>query len=188
VDNRLVLPGASDLVTGDVLPDLSFAQAVKLLDGTADSLNAAIVDSSGRQLVGGASTPTDAVAAASAVLAESFGMVWNGASWDRLRTPNVFKVVSAVAVTAGTPASVWTPTSGKKFRLLGFVLSLSVAGFVKLIDSAAEIFRTGAMPLGDGDEVISLGNGILSALANNILKIDVSATGTVNGTVFGVEE
>lgn len=188
MDNRIILPGGTVTATGDVLPDGSFTQAIKILDATNDSSLGLIVDSSGRAQVGGTVTPADAQASAASVLAEAFAMGYNGATWDRVRTPNVFKVVAAVAVTAATPVTIWTPTAGKKFRLMGFALSLSVAGFIKLIDSAAEVFRTGAMPAGDGDEVLSLGNGVLSALANNTLKIDVSATGTVTGTVWGTEE
>ena len=35
-------------------------------------------------------------------------------------TPDTLKVIDPVAVTAGTPATVWTPASGKKVRLRGW--------------------------------------------------------------------
>ena len=38
-------------------------------------------------------------------------------------SPDTFKIIDAVAITAGTPATVWTPASGKKVRLLGWALS-----------------------------------------------------------------
>ncbi len=132
-------------------------------------------------LADGASNPTTPMVGAAL-------LVWNGASWDRQRTPNVFKPVAAVAVTAGTPVNLWTPASGKKFRLMGFALSLSVAGAVILKDAAAELARTPSMAAGIGLVSPPMGNGYLSAAADNILKIDVTATGSVNGYVFGTEE
>ncbi|MGH9452365.1 MAG: hypothetical protein ACRD2O_00165 [Terriglobia bacterium] len=104
------------------------------------------------------------------------------------RTPNIFKTIAAVAVTAGTPVAIWTPAAGKKFRLMGFMLSLTVAGSVILDDSATEIIRTPLMAAGVGQSAPPMGNGILSAAANNILKADVSASGSVSGFVYGTEE
>ena len=39
----------------------------------------------------------------------------------------VFKRIPATAITAGTPLAVWTPTSGKKFRLMGYTLGSTIA-------------------------------------------------------------
>ena len=115
-------------------------------------------------------------------------MVWNGATWDRQRTPAVFKTIAAVAVTTGTPVAVWTPASGKKFRLMGFALSLSVAGAVLLKDATAEFIRTPLMAAGIGLVSPNMGNGYLSSAANNVLAIDASANGSVSGYVYGTEE
>ncbi|MBZ5700258.1 MAG: hypothetical protein LAN84_00265 [Acidobacteriia bacterium] len=104
------------------------------------------------------------------------------------RTPGVYKTIAAVSVTAGTPATLWTPTAGKKFRLMGYALSLSVAGSVILLDSATEVIRTPLLAAGIGQNSPHMGNGILSSAANNALKADVSASGTVSGFVFGTEE
>jgi hypothetical protein len=115
----------------------------------------------------------------------------NGATnnWYNQRTAIVFKTIAAVAVTAGTPVAIWTPTSGKKFRLMGYALSLSVAGAVILKDATTEMIRTCLMPAGIGQHCPpGMGNGILSALANNVLNADVSATGSISGFVFGTEE
>jgi hypothetical protein len=116
------------------------------------------------------------------------GYLFNGATLDRPRTPNTFKTLAALSVTAGTPQAGWTPTSGKKFRLMGFMLSLSVAGAVILKDSGTEVVRTCLMAAGAGLASPRMGNGILSAAANNVLNIDVTATGTVSGFLFGCEE
>ena len=120
--------------------------------------------------------------------------IYNGSLWDRLRTPAIFKTVAAVAVTAGTPVSIWTPASGKSFRFMGGCVSLSVAGSIIFKDgatagSATEIWRTPTLVAGSPYNIPeNIGNGILSAAANNQLWIDVTASGTVNGGVFGTEE
>lgn len=114
--------------------------------------------------------------------------VYNGSSWDRTRTSNVFKTLAAVAVTAGTPIAAWTPIAGKKFRLMGWCLSLSVAGSVIMKDATTELIRTPLMAAGIGISSPGMGNGILSATVNNVLNIDVTASGSVSGYVFGTEE
>jgi hypothetical protein len=113
-----------------------------------------------------------------------------GASvWVSQRTPVVFKPIAAVAVAVGTPVAIWTPATGKKFRVMGYALSLTVAGSVILKDAAAEIARTPLMAAGVGQPCPpGMGNGILSALANNVLTVDVTAAGSVSGFVFGTEE
>lgn len=116
--------------------------------------------------------------------------LFNGATWDRLRVANVFKPIPATAVTAGTGITIWTPTSGKKFRLMGWCISVTAAAEIIFGDNAVGtvIFRTGIHALNDPGQPASIGNGILSAAANNVLKLDVSANATVQGTVFGTEE
>lgn len=104
---------------------------------------------------------------------------------------NVFKTIAAVAITAGTPVAVWTPAAGKKFRVLGFMLSLSVAGSVILKDGGnanAEILRTPLMAAGVGLASPDLGRGVLGSAANGSLNLDASASGSVSGFVFGTEE
>ena len=113
---------------------------------------------------------------------------FDGAGWARVRTPNIFKSIASTSVTAGSPVAGWTPASGKKFRLMGYALSLSVAGSVVLQDATTEKIRTPLMPAGIGQPSPAMGNGILSAAANNSLNLDVTATGTVSGFLFGTEE
>ena len=113
----------------------------------------------------------------------------NGTSWDRARTPNVFINLNNVAINAET--TIWTPAAGKKFRLMGYSLtSGTVAGNVVLKDNTAGTtiftlpFGAAAVPL------ISppMGNGILSAAANNVLTATGAATQTLSGVIFGTEE
>jgi hypothetical protein len=115
-------------------------------------------------------------------------LAWNGSGWDRMRSVAVIKNIPAQAVTAGTPVGVWTPAAGKRFRLLGWALSLSVAGSVILKDQGAEFMRTPLMAAGVGLVSQVMANGYLSSAANNVLQIDVTASGNVSGFVYGIEE
>ncbi len=132
-------------------------------------------------LADGAANPTAPIAGAAE-------LVFNGATWDRKRVATVFKPIAAQAVTANTPVDVWTPATGKKFRLMGYALSLSVAGSVILKDNTTEILRTPLMAAGIGLVQPEMGNGILSAAADQVLKIDVTASGSVSGYLYGTEE
>lgn len=115
--------------------------------------------------------------------------VFNGGSFDRVRTPTTFVSIAAVAVTAGTPVAVWTPTGGRKFHLMGYAVSLSVAGAIIFKDGTTEIFRTQAMLAGTGvNNPANFGNGYASSSSNQALNIDVTASGTVQGFVFGTAE
>jgi hypothetical protein len=100
---------------------------------------------------------------------------------------NVVKTRADASITAGTPANLWTPASGKKFRLMRGQLSAGVAGQIILKDDTTEVIRSPQLAAG-GVWTFNLGNGVLSATVDNILKVDVSATGNVGGFVAGTEE
>ena len=130
------------------------------------------------------------------VLSNELG--FNGSTWDRVRVANIFH--SAVATAAGATA-VWTPTAGKSFRLMGYTISVSgtlaAAGtqVLQLLDAAAIIKRHNAtvqsVITGDTQIGADLGNGQLSAAANNVLNINLGtamATGSVAVNVWGTEE
>jgi len=114
---------------------------------------------------------------------------FNGATWDRVRLPNVSKDVNGVSIT--TIATVWTPASGKKFRLMGGSISSSVAGAVLFEDNAAGagnfVFRTPKLAADTPYDFVVPGNGYLSAAANNVLKATL-ASATITGTLYGTEE
>ncbi|MGH7747190.1 MAG: hypothetical protein ACREQ5_20900 [Candidatus Dormibacteria bacterium] len=130
----------------------------------------------------------------------SFSYGFNGASFDRVRIPVIFKTIAATA--AGlTP--VWTPAAGKSFRLMGY--SISVAGtlaatgvqLIQLRDGAATIIQrqnatvTITTPTDDSHMGVDLGQGILSAAPNNVLNINLGtamASGEVDINVWGTEE
>lgn len=112
--------------------------------------------------------------------------LWSGAAYDRQRTPAVFTNVALGAATAETTA--WTPTSAKKFRLMGFVLTASAQTVLTFKDNTGgtTIFTVelaANVPLH-----IMLGNGKLSAAANNLLTVTRGTSATLNGTLIGTEE
>ena len=115
----------------------------------------------------------------------NFPLVFNGATWDRLRTPSKFTTVNLAAGTAET--TVWTPAAGKKFRLMGLVLTAGAACDIELRDNTGGpvIFYVAlsAAPL-----VLDLGNGILSGAANRPLTVTRSVSTTLKGTLFGTED
>ena len=105
--------------------------------------------------------------------------------------PNTFKIVDAVAITAGTPATIWTPASGKKVRLLGWKLSSSANAALEFQDSGSAgtvRLQTPLLAAAGVDTVENLGEGYVLAAADNTLDLDVTATSTVSGMVWGVEE
>jgi len=126
---------------------------------------------------------------------------FNGATFDRVRVANVFKTVLATALGLTT---VWTPTAGKSFRLMGYTISvagtLAATGveLIKLVDNVVgnlisqhQATVTITTPTGDTQIGASLNNGFLSAAANNVLKVNLSAamlTGGVVVNVWGTEE
>ena len=106
-------------------------------------------------------------------------------------TADTFKIIDAVAITAGTPATVWTPGSGKKVRILGWVLSSSAAAALEFQDSGAAgtvIAQTPLLAAAGTHNSPNLGEGLLLAGADNTLDLDVTSNATVSGMVFGVEE
>ena len=105
-----------------------------------------------------------------------------------LFTPDTYKDVSAVA--AGSIVTVWTPTSGKRVRLMGVTISVSAACNVLFEDNSAGagnfVFRTPKL-LADTPYTFDLGNGKLLSAADNVLKATSSAAANVTGTLYGVE-
>jgi len=118
-------------------------------------------------------------------------------------------VVKTVATATLGNTDVWTPATGKKFRLRGYSIDVTgnaiqaIAGgtiTVQLLDSAAEIAAVSLfVPLlalvASGtlfsSGFVSLGDGYLSAVANNVLKVALSVAltgGTVRVNAFGSEE
>lgn len=110
----------------------------------------------------------------------------NGATLDVVRTPKVFKTQAAVSV--ASEATLWTPTSGKKFRLMGFDLAGDQAGTYTFKDNTAGTTIYVGYFAANTPRSVNLGNGILSAVANNVFTCTGPASSHVTGTIWGTEE
>lgn len=108
-----------------------------------------------------------------------------------ITVPIQFKMVDESTVAIGSIATVLTPTTGKRYRLLGGEISVSAAASVLFEDNAAGtgnfIFRTPALLIATPYS-FSLGQGFLSAAINNVLKATGSASVNLVGTLFYTEE
>lgn len=130
---------------------------------------------------------------------------YNGSTLDVMRHPTTFK--TGIITAAGSTA-LWTPAASKKFRIMRYMLELTgnaiqAAGgviTVSFFDAAAAINITHSLyvPAAASNNLggfnpgwFDLGNGVLSALANNVLNVNLSAAITGGGlrvTVCGTEE
>lgn len=133
-----------------------------------------------------ANTATDTSNGSRMPTSAPFG--WTGGGWDKTRNANVYKVVALGSGTAET--TIWTPAGGKKFRLMGFVLTCGAASTLTFKDNTAGTTIFAAR--GGVDVPIefqpSQTNGILSAAANNVLTVTRGTACTLDGTVWGTEE
>jgi hypothetical protein len=165
-------------------------------------LNSSLVVSGG-QAIGSDATSLGSFTSVS-VGSANFG--WNGASWDRLRTPATFK--SAAATSSGNTA-VWTPGASKKFRLMrykidvsqdaaqssGGVITIGLQDNTTDVGLSQSVFVPGAAAttMGPGwtSGWIDLGNGRISSTINQLLNVNLSAaltSGTVRVVAIGCEE
>lgn len=111
------------------------------------------------------------------------------------RTPNKFVPFTAAVASVGTPAVVWTPASGQRFRLLGWAYTSGGTGaaIFKEASVAASVGSLWTNPAAGANVVVTnppgLANGIFAASRNNPLTVDSTVAGiTYTGTVFGTEE
>src|SRR5262245_12815875 len=79
--------------------------------------------------------PADALTGTTGAEALGYLYGFNGTTWDRMRVANVFKSVALAAGT--TETTIWTPQSGKKFRLMGFCLTAGAATTLTFKDNTA---------------------------------------------------
>ena len=96
--------------------------------------------------------------------------------------------VAAQAITANTPVTIFTPAAGKKWRIISFMLSTTVAGAILFKEAGTERFRTPLLAANIGVASPSLGDGRLANAAAATLQLDVTVTGNVSGFVVIREE
>lgn len=134
---------------------------------------------------------TAADAATKAALAgyttQQIPLAFNGTTFDIAREP---KVQTAVAKTAATAeATIWTPASGKKFRLLRMLITVSVQSILTFKDNTAGTTILVIEPAANTPLLVDLGRlGILSAAADNVLTVTRATSCTLNGVLMGTEE
>lgn len=127
--------------------------------------------------------------------------IYNGASWDRNRTPIIFK--TATAVNAGNTAA-WTPAAGKKFRLMRYQIeltenaTLAVAAVVtvKFQDNVTDFafqhdqYIPAAAGVATGEAWrsgwIDMGNGYISLVANNVLNFNIGGGANLTAGQFRI--
>ena len=101
-------------------------------------------------------------------------------------------MIDAVTITAGTPVTVWTAadTTNGRIRLLGWRLSASAAASLEFQDSNAAgtvIAQSPLLAIAGIDVCEDIGDGLLLT-AGKTLDLDVTATATISGMVWGTEE
>lgn len=95
------------------------------------------------------------------------------------------------AVSINSIATVLTPATGKKLRILGGTFSLSADASVLFEDNSAAtanyVFRSPLL-LAKTAYTFSLGNGKLLSAVNNVLKATASASASITGVIYYAEE
>lgn len=126
------------------------------------------------------------------LLVQARKYVFDGVTWDRERTAATFKPFSVTVASLGiAPQAAWTPTSGKRFRMMGYNLTSSKAASVQFRDGSVATFAaSGALVANTPGPAVSIGNGYLSASVNNVLNLDVDTAVPVviSGMIWGTEE
>jgi hypothetical protein len=137
----------------------------------------------------GNSGDSDAWGATNGMLTTTFSMLYNGDTWDRQRISSRTGGVSA-NVANNTTVDVWTPATGKKFRIMAYLISVSVAGKWEMWDGATGIFQTILLEANKITPIEYFGNGHISSTANNALvfKNLTGSTSDIHITTFGTEE
>lgn len=134
------------------------------------------------------------------------GLAYNGAAWDRLRTATKFATATA---TASGDTAVATPAAGKKIRVLGYDITVTQDAATASGADVDILLRDATTALGYGFSCYCpaaagttfgpgahtgwrlVGNGVLSAAANNVLNVNLSAAltaGKVRVNVAYTEE
>lgn len=118
----------------------------------------------------------------------NYPLTFNGQVLSRARTPGKFISVNALSI--ATETTVWTPASGRRFRLMGYNLTGTGAQNIVLKDNTAgtTILVIPGVTIGQLNFSPQMGNGILSIAANNVLTANAGGTNAISGYFFGTEE
>lgn len=134
-------------------------------------------------------TPADAMT--KALLAAfpflQISTMYNGTTVD---LPREVSTVKSVALAAGTTeTTIWTPASGKKFRLLKLTITVGAQSILTFKDNTAGTTILTMEPAANTPLQIDFGRlGILSGAADRVLTVTRATSATLNGFVSGTEE
>lgn len=135
-------------------------------------------------------TITDGGAAPSTVAFGALQLLYEGTSqWNFARGSNVFTILNNA--NTGTTLTVWTPPTGKRFRLMGGFLNANMAGNYLFQDGSSSGPNVWLAPLGaSGGRPASfdMGQGYLSITANNPLVVTGPAGSILSGSLRGMVE
>ena len=120
-------------------------------------------------------------------ISANYGYIGAGL-YDRMRSEAVFKTREYNALGSGAATDIWY-SAGKKWRLMGFSASASVAGKYSLRDGASNLISQFFIPANDTVDIY-LGNGLLSGAAGQTLwiKNDTAGSSDVRANAWGTEE
>lgn len=120
----------------------------------------------------------------------SYGLNFTGTNWERVRGTKLYKYQEFNTLLNAGTFTVWTPTSGKKFRLMGISISSSAASRLLVKDGASGSIIVYYQTSAADTKVYDFGQGFLSNAANNVLEIlnSSGATVDVRATAWGTEE
>lgn len=102
----------------------------------------------------------------------------------------VVKIVKEKTVkkTGEETLAIWTPGTGKRFRLSGFNLYAGTAeALVTLLDNATGIYQT-VLPAKTNVAFTFPQGGYLSTVAENKLNLTISVENAVTACFYGVED
>jgi hypothetical protein len=117
---------------------------------------------------------------------------FNGDAWDLVRVANVFKYLNIAALAAAGVSTVWTPTTGKKPRVMGMAIAYTSAGQLNVRTGSAGSGTTflGTRAAGADTFLIDLGQGKLASAANDVVEVINAGGANFDGTIliWGTEE
>ncbi|HNP70717.1 MAG TPA: hypothetical protein PKK15_06405 [Kouleothrix sp.] len=112
---------------------------------------------------------------------------YNGSVMAIARTPDVFKPVALASGQAET--TIWTPASGKRFRLQRLVLTASAQTVLTFKDNTAGTTILVLELAANAPLQIDLGGiGVFSGAADRVLTVTRATAATLNGFVAGNED
>lgn len=102
-------------------------------------------------------------------------------------------IVNLNAVSINAEAALWTPAAGKRFRLMGGLISVGTAAGNVILRDGTGLATILILPKAVLDDPFELPpqlflNGILSGAINRVLTGQGVATATISGFLFGNEE